>query len=77
MRSEVAARSGRRRRSGGVAVAALALLVSAGFAFPQEAGAAGTSTISTVAGSDPFGDFSGDGGPARRGRSATNRPGWR
>jgi hypothetical protein len=67
MRSEVAARSGRRRTrrmSGGVAVAALAIVLSAGLAFPQAAGAAGTGTISTVAGSDPFGDFTGDGGPA-------------
>jgi hypothetical protein len=67
MRSEVAARSGRRvmrRMSGGFGVAALAIVLSAGFAFPQEAGAAGTGTISTVAGSDPFGDFTGDGGPA-------------
>jgi hypothetical protein len=50
--------------SGGVAVAALAIVLSAGLAFPQAAGAAGTGTISTVAGSDPFGDFTGDGGPA-------------
>jgi Fibronectin type III domain/NHL repeat len=67
MRSEVAARSGRRRTrhmSGGVAVAALAIVLSAGLAFPQAAGAAGTGTISTIAGSDPFGDFTGDGGPA-------------
>ena len=75
MRSEVAAGSGRRRmrlRSGGVAVAALAMLVSAGLAFPPEAGAAGTGTISTVAGSDPFGGFSGDGGPATA--AALNTP---
>ncbi len=64
MRREVAARSGRRLTIGGVAVAALAILVSSGFAFPPEAGAAGTGTISTIAGSDPFGDFTGDGGPA-------------
>jgi hypothetical protein len=63
MRSEVAARSGRRRRGAGVAVAALAMLVSVGVAFPQDALAA-TGTISTIAGSDPFGDFTGDGGPA-------------
>jgi hypothetical protein len=64
MRREVAARSGRRLTIGGVAVAALAILVSSGFALPPEAGAAGTGTISTIAGSDPFGDFTGDGGPA-------------
>ena len=72
MRSEVAARSGRRRRRGGVAVAGLAILVSAGFAFPQEASGAATGTISTIAGSDPFGDFSGDGGPATA--AALNTP---
>jgi hypothetical protein len=72
MQSEVASRSGRRRRSGGVALAALSLLLSAGLAFPQAAGAAGTNTISTVAGSDPFGDFSGDGGPATA--AALNTP---
>jgi hypothetical protein len=44
-------------------VAALAMLVSVGVAFPQDALAA-TGTISTIAGSDPFGDFTGDGGPA-------------
>jgi hypothetical protein len=71
MRSEVAARSGRRRRSGGVALAALAIALSAAFAFPQEASAA-TGSISTVAGSDPFGDFSGDGGPATA--AALNNP---
>ncbi|HEY3087842.1 MAG TPA: fibronectin type III domain-containing protein [Jatrophihabitantaceae bacterium] len=64
MRSEVAARSGRRLTIGGVAVAALAIVVSSGFAFPPEAGAAGTNVISTIAGSDPLGDFTGDGGPA-------------
>ena len=64
MRTEVAARIGRRRTSGGIAVAALAVLLSAGFAFPQEASAAGTGTISTIAGSDSLGDFTGDGGPA-------------
>ncbi|HEY2947303.1 MAG TPA: hypothetical protein VGJ53_02705, partial [Micromonosporaceae bacterium] len=50
--------------SGSVAVTALAIVLSAGLAFPQAAGAAGTGTISTIAGSDPFGDFTGDGGPA-------------
>jgi hypothetical protein len=67
MRNELAARSGRRRRSGRVALAALAILLAtvlaASFAFPQAAGAA-TGTISTIAGSDPLGGFSGDGGPA-------------
>jgi hypothetical protein len=71
MRSEVAARSGRRRTSGGVALAALAIVLSAAFAFPQEASAA-TGTISTIAGSNPFGDFSGDGGPASA--AALNNP---
>jgi glucose/arabinose dehydrogenase len=52
-------------------VAALAMLVSAGVAFPQEASAA-TGTISTIAGSDPFGDFKGDGGPATA--AALNEP---
>jgi hypothetical protein len=73
MRSEVAAPSGRLRRSGGVAVAALAILLSAGFASPQEASAAtATNTIVTVAGSDDFGGFSGDGGPAPA--AALNEP---
>jgi glucose/arabinose dehydrogenase len=45
-------------------VAVLAALLSVGFALPQAAGAAGTGTISTIAGSDSFGDFTGDGGPA-------------
>src|SRR5262245_51437175 len=71
MRTEVATRSGRRRMNGGVAAAALAILVSAGFALPQEAIAA-TNTISTVAGSDAFGDFTGDGGPATA--AALNNP---
>jgi hypothetical protein len=71
MRSEVAARRGRRRTSVGVAVAALAIIVSVAVAIPQKAGAA-TGTISTIAGSDPFGDFSGDGGPA--GAAALNEP---
>jgi hypothetical protein len=48
----------------GVALAGLALLVSVGFAVPREAAAAGTGIISTLAGSNPFGGFSGDGGPA-------------
>jgi len=75
MRSEVAARSGRRsmrRMSGGVALAAAAVVLSAGVAFPQEASAAGTGTISTIAGSDSFGDFTGDGGPAPA--AALNEP---
>jgi NHL repeat-containing protein len=74
MRSEVAARSGwrRMRPMSGVAVAAAAMVLSAGVAFPPEAGAAGTGTISTIAGSDSFGDFSGDGGPAPA--AALNEP---
>ena len=64
MQSDGAVPSGRRRRNGGVAVAALAILLSVGLVAPQEAGAAGTGTISTIAGSDSFGDFKGDGGPA-------------
>jgi hypothetical protein len=52
-------------------VAALAILLSVGFAFPQEASAA-TGTISTIAGSDPLGGFSGDGGPATA--AALNTP---
>jgi hypothetical protein len=63
MHSEVAVRSGRRRRSVGVAVAALAILVSVAGAIAPKAGAA-TGSISTIAGSDTFGDFTGDGGPA-------------
>ncbi|HKF31192.1 MAG TPA: fibronectin type III domain-containing protein [Jatrophihabitantaceae bacterium] len=47
-----------------MAVAALAILLSVGLVSPQEAGAAGTGAISTIAGSDSFGDFKGDGGPA-------------
>jgi glucose/arabinose dehydrogenase len=52
-------------------MAGLAILVSAGMALPQDAGAA-TGTISTIAGSDPFGDFTGDGGPATA--AALNEP---
>ena len=75
MRSDVATRSGRRsmrRMSSGVALAAAAVVLSAGVAFPQEASAAGTGTISTIAGSDSFGDFTGDGGPAPA--AALNEP---
>src|SRR5215468_9513379 len=64
MQSDGAVPSGRRRRNGGVAVAALAILLSVGLVVPPEADAAGTGTISTIAGSDSFGDFKGDGGPA-------------
>src|SRR5262245_66380483 len=65
MRRHVVARSGRRRRAAGLAVAALAIAVSAEVAAPQAAVAApGTGTISTIAGSNGFGAFSGDGGPA-------------
>jgi hypothetical protein len=56
----------------GVAVAAVAIVLSAGVGFPPEASAAGTGTISTIAGSDSFGDFSGDGGPAPA--AALNEP---
>jgi len=63
MHSELAVLSRRRRSNGLVAVAALAALLPAGFVFPQKAVAA-TNTITTVAGSDSFGGFSGDGGPA-------------
>jgi hypothetical protein len=58
--------------SGGVGLAAVAIVLSAGLAFPQEASAAGTGTISTIAGSDSFGDFTGDGGPAPA--AALNEP---
>jgi len=58
--------------SSGVALAAAAVVLSAGVAFPQEASAAGTGTISTIAGSDSFGDFTGDGGPAPA--AALNEP---
>jgi hypothetical protein len=54
-----------------VAVAAVAISLSAGVAFAPQAGAA-TGTISTIAGSDPFGDFTGDGGPATA--AALNNP---
>src|SRR5262249_51248361 len=69
--NEVDARSGRGWRSGLVVLEAPAPLLAAGFAFPQGAVAA-TGTISTVAGSDPLGDFSGDGGPATA--AALNNP---
>jgi glucose/arabinose dehydrogenase len=52
-------------------MAGLAILVSVGIALPQQASAA-TGTISTIAGSDPFGDFTGDGGPATA--AALNEP---
>ena len=42
---------------------ALATSLSAGFILPSQAVAA-SGTISTIAGSDSFGNFSGDGGPA-------------
>ena len=62
--------------SGGVALAAAAIVLSAGLAFPQGASAAGTGIISTIAGSDSFGDFTGDGGPATAACS-TSRTEWR
>src|SRR5215472_11428842 len=63
MRSEVAARSGQRRTRGGVALGGLVIALGVGLAVPNEAMAA-TSTIHTVAGTDDFNDFFGDGGPA-------------
>jgi hypothetical protein len=71
MRNALAARSGWPWRSDLVALAALAIVLAAGVAFPHGAVAA-TGTISSVAGSDPFGDFSGDGGPAPA--AALNEP---
>jgi hypothetical protein len=64
MHHGMAARIGRRHRSAGIAGAALAISLSAGAALAPHAAAATTGTISTIAGSDPFGDFTGDGGPA-------------
>jgi len=63
--------AGRRRHSVGLALVALAILVLVAVAVPQRAAAA-PGTISTIAGSDPFGDFSGDGGPAIE--AALNNP---
>src|SRR5262245_15496086 len=71
MRTEVAARSGRRRRSAGAALAVPAILLGVSLTVPHEAIAA-TNTISTVAGSDDLGGFSGDGGPATA--AALNNP---
>src|SRR5215831_20068107 len=72
MQSERAARIGRRHRKAAAAVAAMAISLAAGVALAPQAGAATTGTISTIAGSDPFGDFTGDGGPARA--AALNDP---
>jgi hypothetical protein len=64
MRSEEAVPSGRRRVRARVVLAALAILLCAGVAFPHAAGAA-TNSIATVAGSNSIlGGFSGDGGLA-------------
>jgi hypothetical protein len=63
--------AGRRRHGGGLAVVALAILMLGAVAVPREAAAA-PGTLSTIAGSDPFGDFSGDGGPAIE--AALNNP---
>jgi hypothetical protein len=65
MRSEVAVRSGRRRTRGGVALGGLVIALGVGLAVPNDAMATtGTGTIHTVAGTDDFNDFFGDGGPA-------------
>src|SRR5262245_16501801 len=53
----------RPRRSAGAAVAALLLSLLAGLAVAPRSSAA-TATITTIAGSDSLGEFTGDGGPA-------------
>ena len=75
MRKGKAARSGRRNMSRRRGLAALAVLAAAAFALPQTALAA-TGTISSVAGSDPFGDSPATADPHPR-LLSTNRPGWR
>jgi Glyoxalase/Bleomycin resistance protein/Dioxygenase superfamily len=65
---------GTKRTSGGVVVAALAMLLSG--ASPSRRGPAppGRAPSSTIAGSDPLGDFSGDGGPATAAQLGQNSP---
>jgi glucose/arabinose dehydrogenase len=54
VRREVAARGGRRLTIGGVAVAALAILVSSGFAFPPEAAPPGRARSAPSRGRTPW-----------------------
>jgi Fibronectin type III domain/NHL repeat len=72
MPTEVAASSRRRRKAKHVALTAFAAVLAGGFVLPHEAAAAEAGTISTVAGNDDLGDFTGDGGPATQ--AALNTP---